>query len=408
MPRMVIVDPAHRCGVGHHDSVNRALLRELPARGWPAELWADVALEAEAGAPQPLQGVFSGCGYEDPRLWRDLHGQQQLAQRVAQQLRLAVEATAAEPVAAWLGHSLLPFQLLGLARHLAQAAPARVLISPMFAPGETLEGGAADPQAISNCRVALAALARAVREQGHRLSLAFPSRQQQRRYQPLVDATGLVSAGLHPAVVGAGQAAADAASGKAQVLLHWGDLKQGKGRREALAVLEALLQGGTPPALRGWRWLFHHHSREALSSEELHLLEHAAAADLKLHRLEGAVPETQMQRELAACPVALLAYGAERYAERSSGILWQWAASRRAVGQGGRAVGYGQGWLAQEAKALELPWQAPAGEGGDAWLAALADAAAAPVPPRGGGEYARVILDQSFAAWCAAQLDASG
>jgi len=311
-------------------------------------------------------------------------------------------------VDAWLGHSLLPFQLLGLARHLAQAAPARVLISPMFAPGETIEGDGADPQAISNCRVALAALAMAVRQQGHRLTVAFPSLQQQGRYGPLLQATGLGSAGLHPAVVGAGQLASDGPSGEPQVLLHWGDLKLGKGRREALAVLETLLSEGIPPALRGWRWLFHHHSREALSGEERELLERASAADLNLHRLEGAVPETQMHRELAACPLALLAYDPSRYAERSSGMLWQWASSRRAVGQGGRAVGYGQGWLAQEAKALELPWQTPDGQSGAAWLAALADAAAAPVPPRGGGDYARAILEQSFGAWCAGRLGASG
>jgi hypothetical protein len=39
---------------------------------------------------------------------------------------------------AWLGHSLLPFQLLGLARHLNQAPAAAVLLSLMFAPGCTL------------------------------------------------------------------------------------------------------------------------------------------------------------------------------------------------------------------------------------------------------------------------------
>ncbi|MEI8249953.1 MAG: hypothetical protein WCF98_02150 [Synechococcus sp. ELA057] len=404
MPRLVIVDPAHRSAVGHHDGVNRALLDQLGARGWLAELWADVALEAEADAPHPLRGVFSGCGYEDPRLWRDLHSQQLLAQRMAQQLQLAAGESDGEPVAAWMGHSLLPFQLLGLARHLADAPAARVLISPMFAPGETLTGDAGDSQAVSNCRVALAALARAVRQRGHRLTLGFPSVQQQRRYAPLLSATGLESAGVHPAVVGAGQAAAAPASAPPQVLLHWGDLKAGKGRGEALAVLEALLAEGVPPALQGWRWLFHHHSRERLEVEERDLLEQTAAADLNLHRLEGAVPALQMQRELAACPVALLAYDPERYAERSSGMLWHWAASRRAVGQGGRAVGYGRGWLAEEAMALDLPWQAPTGHSGSAWLAALAVAAAAPIPPVGAGAYAHAVFDQSFATWCDAQL----
>lgn len=74
----------------------------------------------------------------------------------------------------------------------------------MFAPGERLDGAAADAQATACCRVALAALARAAAQQGHRLMLAFPSRQQQRLYQPLLAATGLSDGGLHPAVVGAG------------------------------------------------------------------------------------------------------------------------------------------------------------------------------------------------------------
>jgi hypothetical protein len=85
-------------------------------------------------------------------------------------------------------------------------------------------------------------------------------------------------------------------------------------------------------------------------------------------------------------------------------MLWHWAASRRAVGQGGRAVGYGRGWLAEEAMALDLPWQAPTGCSGSAWLAALAAGAAAPVPPVSTSAYARAILDQGFASWCAAQL----
>ncbi|MBE9173796.1 hypothetical protein IQ216_12170, partial [Cyanobium sp. LEGE 06143] len=63
---LVIVDPAYASTVGHHGEVNRPLLAELNGAGWRAELWADVALEAEPTAPTPLKGVFSGCGYGDP------------------------------------------------------------------------------------------------------------------------------------------------------------------------------------------------------------------------------------------------------------------------------------------------------------------------------------------------------
>ena len=133
--RLVIVDPAHASSVGHHDEVNRPLLEALIKAGWQAELWADVALEAESHAPQPLLGAFSGCGYEDPRHWSELGGMVNLGRRLERQLQQA--SGAEQPVAVWLGHSLLPFQLLGLARHLATAPAARVLLSLMFAPQES-------------------------------------------------------------------------------------------------------------------------------------------------------------------------------------------------------------------------------------------------------------------------------
>ena len=153
--RLVIVDPAHASSVGHHDEVNRPLLEALIKAGWQAELWADVALEAESDSPQPLLGVFSGCGYEDPRHWSELGGMVNLGRRLEGQLQQA--SGAEQPVAVWLGHSLLPFQLLGLARHLATAPAARVLLSLMFAPQESLSYASNEAQATANCRVALAA-----------------------------------------------------------------------------------------------------------------------------------------------------------------------------------------------------------------------------------------------------------
>ena len=87
--RVVVVDPGHRDNVGHHNQVNRTLLEGLSHRGIRAELWADVQLEAESEAPQPLLGAFSGCGYEDPKLWQDLGGTLLLARRLESQLRMA-------------------------------------------------------------------------------------------------------------------------------------------------------------------------------------------------------------------------------------------------------------------------------------------------------------------------------
>ncbi len=291
--RLVIVEPAYANTVGHHGEVNRPLLAALQAEGWQAELWADVALEAEASAPQPLRGVFSGCGYEDPRHWRELGGMLQLARRLEQQLNEAARPGAqptAAPITAWLAHSLLPFQLLGLARHLAQAAPAQVLISLMFAPGETLEGEGPCEQASHNARVALAALAKATAQQGHQLHLVFPSRQQQQLYAPLLQATGLADGGLHPAVVGGGcRPAAPQAEEPPLVLLHWGDQKAGKGQEEALAVLQALLQEGVPEQLVGWGWLWHQHSGGSHNAEAGAVLQQAEAAGLALVRPAWAV-----------------------------------------------------------------------------------------------------------------------
>ncbi|MFM7548869.1 MAG: hypothetical protein ACKO8I_08330, partial [Cyanobacteriota bacterium] len=358
MARLVIVDPAYASTVGHHGELNRPLLAGLTQAGWRAELWADVLLEAEGSAPGPLRGVFSGCGYGDPRHWRELGGMVQLGRMLEQQLSAA--SAGGEPVAAWVAHSLLPFQLLGLARHLAQAPRAQVLISLMFAPGETLEAAAETPAAITNCRVALAALARACGLRGHRLRLVFPSQQQLRLYEPLLEATGLSHCGLHPAVVGAGCMPTPPSPDQPPlVLLHWGDHKAGKGQREALAVLHTLIEQGVPRELAGWDWLFHQHSNLPMPPADRTLLERAEVAGLGLVWLSGEVESERMGQWLARCPLALLAYDPQAYRQRSSGLLWQWAACRAALALPALAVGYGGGWLAAEAPELGVGWRTP-------------------------------------------------
>ena len=130
-----------------------------PGGGGHPSVWAVGSLGAEPREPQPPLGAFSGCDYGDPQHWQSLEGNLRLARRLESQLE---EASAHGPtVQAWLGHSLLPFQLLGLARHLTQAAPAQVLLSQMFAPGATLSSGGNRQQANVNCRIARAAPARA-------------------------------------------------------------------------------------------------------------------------------------------------------------------------------------------------------------------------------------------------------
>jgi hypothetical protein len=49
------------------------LLQALERQGWQAECWGDQALTARG-----CRGLFSGCGYEDPRHWADLGGTLQM------------------------------------------------------------------------------------------------------------------------------------------------------------------------------------------------------------------------------------------------------------------------------------------------------------------------------------------
>lgn len=119
-----------------------------------------------------------------------------------------------------------------------------------------------------------------------------------------------------------------------------------------------------------------------------------------------------MLERLAGCPLALLAYDPRTYAQRSSGMLWTWASARLAAGQPAEAVGYGEGWLAAEAPALGVSWQAlAAGErtptGGE-WLGALRQSLSAVSASPGFTAYGRAVLVHSFAGHLVSTVLASG
>jgi len=373
MGRVVIVDPAYASGVGHHGDLNTQLLAALAQQGWSAECWADAAVAGEG-----CRGVFSGCGYVDPRHWADLGGTVHLARGLERQLLEALERPAAEgapPVTGWVIHTALPFQLLGLARALSQLPAATVVVSLMFPPEETLGGEGGSGAASANCQVALSALARAVEQGRHRLRLELPSQQSLEAYAPLIAAAGLECSGLHPAVVGAGlpvdQPAQHPGAGTARprILLHWGDLKPGKGRMEALAVVHQLLSGPPlPAALQGAEWLFHLHSQELLPEAELAMLTEAQEHVMGFHWLNERVEMGRMQALLAGCDGALLAYDPILYRQRSSGLLWCYGAARWRSGQAAAVLGRPGGWLEREARDLGLNWRSGA-DGG--WLEGL-------------------------------------
>ena len=414
-PKLVIVDPAWSGSVGHHYDVNLQLQRVLNGAGWQVEAWADRAT-AELALPW-IRSLLQDCGYLDPRHWSDSGGSLHLARRLADQLAM-VPSPADQPVAAWVMHTGLPYHLMGLARLLNQQPAAQVLISLMFAPGETLEGEAADAVAISNSRQALAAIAEACRRQGHQLWLGLPSRQQQQLWAPLIHAANLPAGELHAAVVGAGGEAVQPPQGSPKLLLHWGDRKQAKGWLHSLTAVEQLLERGVPTQLRGYGCLFHVHCHAPLPESELQLLERAERQIPGFQLLRESVPHQEMLRRLAGCGAALLAYCPRAYAERSSGMLWTYASARRAVGMSAAAVGLAGGWLEKESRALGLAWRSAENPSSASWpeLLALAvddciecfdgkDSIPTPLESDGGYRgksiddkiYREIILDRSFA-----------
>ena len=412
--RLVVLDPGMAAPVGHHADVNAQLAQQLQHAGWQPEVWADAA----ASAQQDLQALIPGlrpvlheAGYLDPRHWCDLPGSLHQAGQLRPQL---IEAARGEPVAVWLAHSLLPFQLIALAQVLQTQPAAQVVISLMFAPGELFAGQpdhdlASQRQAASlNTSTALAALAAAVQRGGHRLLLCSGCLQLIERFTPLCQAAGLAIPLLHPAVVLA-EPAADAGrspqrppSPGPRVLLHWGERKPDKGRNHSLVLLEHLLSGAPlPAALQNAHWCFHAAGAPPPAQEAALLKRAQAHSNLTL--LEGHLARPRMLDELASCDLALLPYCPQAYAERSSGVLWLYAARRLSQGLPARVLGFPASWLEREARLLGIGWQpiSPAPDGAQL-LQALADAISA--PPTMPGPQGLQVLRGSFPAWLAQQL----
>ena len=417
--RVVIVDPGYSGPTGHHAELNRQLIAACRAQGWSVECWADQSLlHADPSAmEQASRPIFQNCGYLDPRHWLDLAGCLHLAARLCQQIEAALQAAppAQPPVTLWIAHSLLPFQLIGLAQALQHQPPARLEVGILYAPGERL-GGSTEPSAatpgparerelaIANARFAWCGLAQACRRAGHQVRLGCASEAQARAHQPLLAAAGLPAAQLQPAVVGAGlqPASIPAAEAAPQVLLHWGDLKPSKGRQITMGLLDLLLHSpelleGLPPL----RWLFHHFGQEPLAPQERDLLQRAQARLSGFRLWQGRVDSEAMQAALADTAVALLPYDPIAYAERSSGVLWCYGAARLAVGRSAIVVGCNGGWLEQEAIALGLEWLGiPSGDPpSNSWWALMAQALQRPCQAPALTDYGRQVLGSSYAHW---------
>jgi hypothetical protein len=416
--RVVIVDPGHSSSSGHHAEVNSQLLAAGRSAGLAMEIWVDWELNHDDPAFRP---VLTDCGYGDPRHWLDLGGSLHVARRLRQQLEAVAPGPEGEdPVDCWIAHSLLPFQLIGLAQLLQHQPAARLEVGILYAPAERLAQSAQPATseaalerqrqlAIGNARAAWIALAQAVQAAGHQLRVGCSSELQAALHQPLLAAAGLPPAVLQPAVVGAGwqpSAGADGNPGGEEplVLLHWGDLKPGKGRQEALAVLEHLLAGGSGKWPR-CRWLFHHCSSQLPDPAEQHLLQRAAEQLPGFQLWQGEVSAERMQAALAEVEVALLPYCPSAYAERSSGVLWCYGAARLATGRPARVVGHVHGWLAREARALGFHWEGleTSRPSGLAWLAVL-ERVLEEQPAAMFTAYGLKVLGRSYPRWLLADL----
>ena len=392
----VVIDPSYVLRAGHHHGLNAEWVTRLEGAETSVKVWADRL----APLAPSIQPAFSGMGYAPAELWSALPASLQLAEV----LRLQIEQAASDgpPVAGWMAHSLLPFQLLGFARFLQDQPAASVFISLMFDPAETLGAPALDRQALRCCRMALLELSLACNRAGHRLQLGVASLQTLQRYRSLLQEARLPEPRLHPAVVGAGCTLHPLpAATPTTVLLHWGDLKPDKGRCEALQVVRALLQGWQPP--QPCRFVFHSFSHQELDPEEEGALSQARQQlGNRFEWLVGEVPTAAMQQRLAGCDVALLPYSPSTYAHRSSGVLWCYAAARYAAGLPAAAIGYAGHWLQREAEAFGMVWHVA-----DApWPVALSQvleqqcAAQAPLWT----PYATEVLGRSFADWLVESL----
>ena len=344
-------------------------------------------------------------------------GSLHLASRLASQMEAA--AASGPPVQLWIAHSLLPFQLIGLAKLLQRQPAARVEVGILYAPGERL-GGSSEPSAVSpgveaerslaiaNSRVAWSALARAADHAGHSLRVGCSSRLQAELHQPLLTAAGLPPADGQPAVVGAGVPfEVEPGAASPQVLLHWGDLKAGKGRQEVFDLIGGLLDGSL--ARPAWRWLFHFNSRESLEPQEAALLKGAIQQLEGFRFWQGPVESAVMQAAFADSAAALLPYSPASYAERSSGVLWCYGAARMRAQKQATAVGYPSGWLALEAGNLGIHWQSPTTGQPNAmdWMQALEQSVDRAGSTASFSPYGQRVLGDSYGSWILAGLDST-
>jgi glycosyltransferase involved in cell wall biosynthesis len=381
-PPLIIADPGLRGPSGHHPAAVRALLQG--AQGMrPAIVYAhqDADSATEQWLAQPgvrFQRLFSLYLYQPGLLERTMSAAlvdvRTLAAEYAQVLQAARSVAAgrrrANAAPLIVHHTVDWLQAAALSYLLRHTPPAddpgapRHLVFLTFAPGVDHTGQVHDPRRLLNWRIALAGL-----KSRADVSLCTSCEEYRHTYATFCGLGERIT--VHPAFhfdAPAWAAAARPRRRNPPLLLYVGDAKEAKGfgRLPHLArqlidttALNLVIQFGLEEGLRS----------RALDAAAAALQALAAAHPRRLKLQRGYVTEAELQALMLGSAGMVFHYHAGRYADQTSGVLWQAAAARLPCWF------VGESWLTREARRL-LPRMAVAAD--EAALLAALRAFAAP------------------------------
>ena len=349
-----VLDPSYAYSSGHHQDLNQSLIKAFSQRSIRTFIWCDKKISDNDEA----NGIFEDVGYLAEPEWWTLPVTIQLAHKIKDQL-LKTDSLSEKKARTWLGHSLLPFQILGLAFYLSKQPESDIYISLMFSPSETFGQLEANNHRRAECTAAYAWLemSRICKRNQHQLHIGSAASQTTKQYNYILEKAKTKPPELQPAFCGSGWKRKEkkATNECTHIMLHWGDLKPDKGFQEALFIIRSLLGGWRP--IHPCHFLFQSFSHRELEDQDRRLLEQAQEELSELLVwIEDYQTNDDMMNQLSQCDVALLAYDSITYANRSSGILWCYAAARFAIGKPATAIGYGDNWLATEARDFGMEW----------------------------------------------------
>jgi glycosyltransferase involved in cell wall biosynthesis len=358
-PTLIIADPGLRSASGHHPAALHALLQGPQGpRGTLvyAHRDADPAIKPRQALPGlRLKRHFSLYLYEPGLLERPMSAAlvdiRTLAEEYAQVVQAAQAAGArrgkapasliVHHTADWLQVAAIGYMLQ---RHPTQDARSpRHLIFLTFAPGVSHAGQVHSPRRLLNWRVALASL------KGRQDVSLFTSCEELRHTYATFCGLGSRIA-VHPVFHFDAPAWASAAQLRRRhktrpLLLYVGDAKQAKGFLTLPRLAQALLSS-TPLHLAVQFGLESGLRSAALDAAAQALEQLAAAHPRRLRLVRGYVDEAEMKTLMLGSSGIVFNYSAERYADQTSGVLWQAAAARLP----GWFVG--ESWLTREARHL--------------------------------------------------------